>query len=196
MGILEADTIKQVEMKEKIRKEYLRQTRKLFETKFCSRYLIQGINTEAVPLVRYSGPFLKWITKWLALRTRKSMTAHEALHPSDDIDRLYVSRKEGRRALARIEDCVDAIRELEDYIKKNQKGLITEANNITDNIRINGKTITRKQKWEEKQLSRYFKWQTIEISHEKTWTWSWKGDLKKETESLLIAEQNNAIRTN
>ena len=32
LGILEADTIKQVEMKEKIKKEYLR-TRKLLETK-------------------------------------------------------------------------------------------------------------------------------------------------------------------
>ena len=33
LGILEADIIKQVEMKEKIKKEYLRRTRKLFETK-------------------------------------------------------------------------------------------------------------------------------------------------------------------
>ena len=34
------------------------------------------------------------------------------------------------------------------------------------------------------------------ISHEKTWTWLSKGNLKRETESLLIAAQNNAIRTN
>ena len=32
-GILEADIIKQVEMKEKVKKEYLRRTRKLQETK-------------------------------------------------------------------------------------------------------------------------------------------------------------------
>ena len=31
-GILEAGTIKQVEMREKIKKEYLRRTRKLLET--------------------------------------------------------------------------------------------------------------------------------------------------------------------
>ena len=60
LGILEADTIKQVEMKDKIQKEYLRRTRKLLETKLSSRNLIKGINTWAVPLVRYSGPFLKW----------------------------------------------------------------------------------------------------------------------------------------
>ena len=60
LDILEADTINQVEMKDKIRKEYLRRTRKLLETKISSRNLIKGINTWAVPLVRYSGTFLKW----------------------------------------------------------------------------------------------------------------------------------------
>ena len=60
LGILEAYNIKQVEMKNKIQKEYLRRTRKLLETKLNSRNLIKGINTWAVPLVRYSGPFLKW----------------------------------------------------------------------------------------------------------------------------------------
>ena len=39
LGILEADTIKQVQMKDKIQKEYLRRTRKLLETKFSSRNL-------------------------------------------------------------------------------------------------------------------------------------------------------------
>ena len=37
---------------------------------------------------------------------------------------------------------------------------------------------------------------TDEISHEKTWTWLRKRYLKKETKSLLVAAQNNAIRTN
>ena len=37
LGILEADNIKQVEMKEKIKKEYLRRTRKLPETKLSGR---------------------------------------------------------------------------------------------------------------------------------------------------------------
>ena len=59
LGILEADTIKQVQMKDMIRKEYLRRTRKLLEAKLSSRNLIKGINTWAVPLVRYLGPFLK-----------------------------------------------------------------------------------------------------------------------------------------
>ena len=60
LGILEADTIKQVKMKDKIQKEYLRKTRKLLGTKLSCRNLIKRINTWAVFLVRYSGPFLKW----------------------------------------------------------------------------------------------------------------------------------------
>ena len=53
LGILEADTIKRVEMKDKIRKEYIRRTRKLLETKLSGRNLIKGINTWDVHLVRY-----------------------------------------------------------------------------------------------------------------------------------------------
>ena len=44
---------------------------------------------------------------------------HKTLHPRDDVDRLYVSRKYGGRGLASIEDGVDAsIQQLEDYIEK------------------------------------------------------------------------------
>ena len=93
LGILEADTIKQVEMKKKLRK--------LLETKLCSRNLIKGINTWTVPIVRYLGPFLKRTRdqrKKLDQRTRKLMTMDKLLHPRNDIDRLYVSGKgEGKR---------------------------------------------------------------------------------------------------
>ena len=33
---------------------------------------------------------------------------HKALHLRDDTERLYVSRKEGGRGFASIENCVDA----------------------------------------------------------------------------------------
>ena len=56
--------------------------------------------------------------------------------------------------------------------------------------------ITRKQKWAEKQFYGRFKRLINDILHEKTWTWLKKGNFKIETESLLIAAQNNAIRTN
>ena len=52
------------------------------------RKIIKGINTWAVSLVRYSGPFLKGTTKELKQndqRTRKLMTMHKALEPRDDV---------------------------------------------------------------------------------------------------------------
>ena len=134
--------------------------------------------------------------KQMDQRTRKLMTMHKALHPRDDVDRLYVSRKEGGRGLASIEDTVDAfIQRLEDYIEKHERGLITTIRNDTDKIdeRV---TTTRKQKWEGKQLYDRFKRLINNISHQKTWTWLRKGNFKRETESLLIAAQDNAIRTN
>ena len=128
LGILEADTIKQVEMKEKIKKEYLRRARKLLETKLCSRNLIKGIYTWSVHLVRYSGPYLKWTREELKQmdpppkKTRKLMTIHKALHSRDDVDRLYVSRKKGGRGLASIEDSVDAsIQRHEDDIENTKE---------------------------------------------------------------------------
>ena len=44
-------------------------------------------------------------------------------------------------------------------------------------------------------MNGHFKRLINNISHE-TWTWLRKGNFKRETESLLIAAQNNAIRTN
>ena len=194
---MEADTIKKVEIKNKIQKEYLRRTRKLQETKLSSRNFIKGINTWAV-LVRYLGHFLKWTRdefKQIDLRRRKLMTMHKALHPRDNVNRQYISRKERGRGFASIEDSVDAsIQRLEDYIQKHDGGLITAIRNDTDNTMDNKMTITKKQKWEGKQLYERFK-RLINISHDKTWTWLRKGNFKRETESPLIAAQNNTERT-
>ena len=76
----------------------------------------------------------------------------KALHPRDDIGRLYVPRKEGGGGgLASIEDSVDvSIQRLEDYIEKYKRGLITANRNNTDNTIDNRMTTTRKQKWEKK----------------------------------------------
>ena len=78
------------------------------------------------------------------------MTMHQALHPRDDVDRLYVPRKERGRGLASIEDSVDtSILRLEDYIEKHERGMIRAIRNNTDNTIVNRMTITRKQNGKE-----------------------------------------------
>ena len=107
------------------------------------------------------------------------MTMHKALNPSDDIDRLYVSRKEGGRGLTSIEDSVNASKQrLEDYIQKHDGGLITVIRNDTDNSRDYRMTITRK-KCEGKQLYELFKRLINNISHDKTWNWQEKETLRE-----------------
>ena len=125
------------------------------------------------------------------------MTMHKALHPRDDVDRLYVSRKQGGRGLTSIEDYVEtSIHRLEDYIEKHERRLITAIRNDMDNPIDDRITTTRKQKSEKKQLYGRFKRLISNILHQKTWTWLRKGNLKREKEYLLIAAQDNAIRTN
>ena len=71
----------------------------------------------------------------------------KALYPRDDVDRLYVSRKEGGRGLASIEASVDSsILQLEDYIEKHKGRLITAIRNNTDKTMANWMIITSKQK--------------------------------------------------
>ena len=90
-------------------------------------------------------------------------------------DYMYQERKKEEDS---IKDSVDAsIQRLVDYIEKHEGGLIKANRNDTDNTKTNRMTITRKRKWEEKQLYGRFKRLINNISHEKTWTWLRKGNL-------------------
>ena len=91
------------------------------------------------------------------------MTMHKGLYLRDD-----VGRREGGRKLASTEDSVDTlIQRLEDYIEKRRGRWIVATKNNTNDTRSSGTTITRKQKWEEKQLYGRFKRLTSDISREK-----------------------------
>ena len=101
---------------------------------------------------------------------------YKAWHPRDAIDKLYVSRREGGRGLASIEDSVDtSIQQLEEYIEKHGGRLITATRNNTNAMRTSRMTVTRKQKWKEKQLYGFFK-QLISDIH---FTWENMEEAKK-----------------
>ena len=69
---------------------------------------------------------------------------HKALHPRDDVDIVYVFRKEWGKGLNSFKDGLDAsVQPFDDYLEKH--GLITVIRNDTDNTKTN-KMTTRKQK--------------------------------------------------
>ena len=85
----------------------------------------------------------------------------------------------------------------EKYYSHQKKQKKQKKQSPPENTRKKRTEITRKRKRvKKKQLSGSFKQLTSDISHAKTWTWLKKGNLQEETESLQIAAQNNAIRTN
>ena len=104
-------------MKLNVSKEYIRRLRKVLKSKLNGGNLVLGVNTWVVSLLRYSAAFVSWRKSELQAidrKTRKLFTIYGALHPTSDADRLYIPRKEGRRGLISIEDCVElAVRSLE-----------------------------------------------------------------------------------
>ncbi|XP_067942988.1 uncharacterized protein [Watersipora subatra] len=110
LGVMEADDIKQSEMKAKIKKEYIHRLMKVPKSKLTAGNLITAINIWAVSLYRYGAGIIQWTKtelQQLDRRTRKLMTMHKGLHPRSDVDRVYVERDQGGRGLMSVEETVN-----------------------------------------------------------------------------------------
>ena len=131
LGILEADKFLKEKIKLNVWKEYIRRLRKVLKSKLNGGNLVRRINAWAVSLLRYSAAFGSWRKSELQgidRKTRKLFTVYGAIHSKSDVDRLNIPRKEGRRGLISIEDCVElAIRGLEVYVHGNEEILIQAA---------------------------------------------------------------------
>ena len=105
-----------------------------------------------------------------------------------------MSRKGGGRGLTTIDDSIDArTRKLQKKAERktdysNQKQCRQHKDHQNDN--------NQETKMRRKTTVWTFQMTHKQNSHEKTWTWQRKRNFKRETESLLITAQKNAIRTN
>ena len=125
------------------------------------------------------------------------------MHPKSDVDRLYIHRKDGGRGLIAIEDCVElAVRGLEVYIYGSEERLLHAARGDREDgleaasVLKKAKKQKRLEDWEDKALHGQYLRQTKEVRSEESGVWLQNGDLKRETESLIVAAQNQSIRTN
>ena len=99
LGILEADRFLGEETKLKVAKEYFRGSKIVLKSKLNGGNLVQGVNTWAVSLVRYSAAFISWRkceSQGIDRKTRKLFTIYGGFHPKSDVDRvLNLEKMEG-----------------------------------------------------------------------------------------------------
>ena len=202
LGVLEADGMKDSKMKDKITKEYFRRIRVILKSKLNGRNTITAINSRAVSIVRYGAGIIKWNKTELEKmdrKTRKLLTIYRAFHPQGDVDRLYVSRKEGGRGLISLMDCVDMeVAGLKKYVMNSKEELLICVKE--EEVLGRGKEKkeiqnARLKRYEEKNLHGKFYSATKKNRDTKSWTWLQQGELKKETEGMLTAAQDQALRT-
>ena len=207
LGILEADQFKYKEMKRTVKKEYLRRVKKVLESRLNGGNLITAMNTWAVSLLRYAAGFIDWTQgelEALDRRVRKLMTMHNALHPKSDIDRLYLPRRDRGRGLISAADAVTiAIVGLESYVRDSTESLIIAARNVVRSITEESPAAVKKQirkkkieNWRKKALHGQFLRETVDLPEVERWTWLRDRSTKRETETLILAAQEQSLHTN
>jgi len=204
------DKIKENEMKEKTIKEYKRRLRLILKSKLNGKNKITAINTWAVAIFRYGGGIIDWREnelKSIDRKTRKTMTMYGGLHPKSDVDRLYMKRKDGGRGLSGVEYVVRG--------EENNLGfyILNSEEKLIQGVRLCGTIVTEgtinsnefkkqrlqnlKEKWVHKKMyGQFVRNRPEQVDKDKSWLWLSKGDLKVETEALLCAAQEQALRTN
>jgi hypothetical protein len=208
LGILQADTTKTQEAKELVKKEYFRRSRLALKSQLNAGNTIRAINTWATPVIRYTAGVVEWTVQELKevdRKTRKLLTMHRAFNMNGDVDRLYVKRNRGGKGLLQIEQVVHEEEcALGEYMKKAKedwlirivtKEQILETTETKSSYR-DRVTQNRMQRWRNKKLHGQFLQQAEQIiDEEESMRWLEDGYLKKETESLLMAAQERALRT-
>ena len=195
--------------KNQARKEYKRRLKQVLKTRLYGSYKIEAINAFAIPVISYTGGVIKWTKQELDeinRQTRKILNMYGGLHPRADVHRLYLPRRMGGRGL----------KDIAEVIEDENRSLIEHIWNTTDdpllalvksNVSYQQKEDThvswrsqkiqeREAKWKEKPLHGQYPRQIEQVTDVKTrYNWLKTVRLKIETEALLTAAQDQALKT-
>ena len=207
LGMIQDDQIRHKEMKLKLETEYLRRVKKVAKSKLYSGKMFAAINAWAVGVIRYSAGIVDWTMediKRMDVKTRKTLTMNGAFHPRASVDRLYLRRREGGRGLLSVEECVQAeMKGLWEYVSESTEPMLQEVNKEDMFVRGERKDAYQKKLreqrmhgFENKSLHGKFRSSTKEVADERSWEWLKAGYVKKGTEAIITAAQDQALRTN
>jgi hypothetical protein len=158
-----------------------------------------AINTYAVPVIRYTAGVIVWPKeeiKNIDIQTRKLFTMHGAFHPKSSTNRLYQPRKEGGRGLCSIEQTIyEEEGNLNKYVKEMSKNDKHLEEYHKQNKQINEER-NQQEKWQNKPLHGHYH-QSIEkvADISKSYQWLEKSDIRDNTEALIMAAQEQALKT-
>ena len=92
---------------------------------------------------------------------------------------------------------------LKRYVKESKEKLLVAARGDTENEELETENEfkrksrqERKANWKEKVMHGQFLRQTEDVTNRDQWLWLQEGSLKRETETLIMAAQEQAVRTN
>ena len=152
--------------------------------------MIDGINTWAVGVVRYSAGIVDWTMEEVAnmdRRTRKILAMNGCLHTRSNVARLYLPRKEGARGLIGIEECVRResksfhgyLRESTDWMLQAalKEKVIVEEESLQDYERR--RKHEKVKNWKEKAPHGAFVQQISDEAGEESWRWLRHGFFKR-----------------
>ena len=172
--------------------------RRVLKSQLSSKNKIMAINTFAVPVIRYPAGIISWRLEDLKaadIATRKLMTMHGVFHPQSSTARLYTSKKEGGRGLHSIEHVVKAEEQsLKSYVsgKAETDHLMAECKRLV----ANWKPPDERTMWYEKPLHGAWHRGVAEVADmTKTYQWLTRSNIRPNTESLIMAAQEQALNT-
>ena len=207
LGVLQLDSIINREMKEKVKSEYIRRVKKLLISQLNGGNVIAGMSARAVGIIRYGAGVLDWTKeelKSIDIKTRKLMTMNGSLHPRGNVGRLYLARKEGGRGLIICQECVNVeVQNLGKYLSESEEWMLKSVAGEKRLSEVEDPDVFKKRlkeekisQWLEKPLHGRFLKDTEKVSTDRTWQRLKGRQLKKETEAMVCAAQEQALRVN